>query len=822
MIEPRAGLQLGEAAGRRLIWLSAAVFVALLVGAALWSVAELTAQRRAADELMAAMTANNRVQETVLSLREAESAERDYVARGRPEDLEAYRVATQRLGRLLTQLEAEPDRGHDMGRLLEAVDAKMAWMASVVDLRTRGGADVAARASRAPEGARLMREAIDQIRRVEMAQSDDIDAMVRAETRRVGRLQVTLSLMFVALAAAALGVAVAVARLLTARSRLAEVLQEDARRQRAILESAHEGVLTIDQDGLIAAINPAGAAIFGYAPPELVGRPTSVLTGERQLAELGERQVLVKASAGGARFRVEGRRKEGGTVPVECSMTALKADEGLRYVCFLRDVSERQQIEQMKDEFVSTVSHELRTPLTSIAGSLGLVAGGAAGEISAQAARLIGIAQSNCQRLVRLINDVLDVEKLEAGRLTFHMHTLDLREVAERAVAAVRGYAEPMGGRLELAPGEAVLVNGDADRLVQVATNLLSNAARYSPRNGVVRIEVETAGRAARLSVRDSGPGVPEAFRERIFSRFVQADATDARGKSGAGLGLYIARQIADRHAGRLWYEPGPKGGAVFRLELPLATPAQMADRPGRRILLVEDEPASAAVMQALLEEEGLEVDAAATLAEARVHLSERRYGALVLDLRLPDGDGVELLRELRRGEAGPPMPILVVSGDPGRRDEPEVRAVEGVDWLQKPIELDRMTELVRAAVARSGGAGPLILHVDDDRDIRELVAESLAPLGEVVSAESLAQARAVLAERRPSVLVLDLELRDGPGVDLLEETDAPVVVFSAQDVGGEIDGRAARVLVKSRTPLSGLAEAVREVLQAADGEAGA
>src|SRR5690606_28182015 len=132
-------------------------------------------------------------------------------------DLEAYRVATQRLGRLLTQLEAEPDRGHDMGRLLEAVDAKMAWMASVVDLRTRGGADVAARASRAPEGARLMREAIDQIRRVEMAQSDDIDAMVRAETRRVGRLQVTLSLMFVALAAAALGVAVAVARLLTAR-----------------------------------------------------------------------------------------------------------------------------------------------------------------------------------------------------------------------------------------------------------------------------------------------------------------------------------------------------------------------------------------------------------------------------------------------------------------------------------------------------------------------------------------------------------------------------------------------------------------------------
>lgn len=819
MSEPRHGLHLGEAAGRRLIWITAGLFAALLVGGAVWTVGELAGQRRAAADLSHALAAADLVQAAAASLRETEAAERGYVLSGRAEHLEAYRRASQGLGLTLERLEAGGDRGHGFAPLVAAVDAKMAWMASVVDLRTRTGAPAAAAAASGPEGDRLMQAAIAEVRRVESAQADEIGAALREQSRRVGRAQATLALMFVALAAAALAVALAVARLLTARARLAELLKEDARRQRAILESAHEGVLTIDQAGRIAAINPAGAAIFGYAPEELVGQPTAVLAGE-EVADLDQRQITRKAHAGGARFRIEGRRKDGATVPVECSMTALKADEGLRYVCFLRDVSERQQIEQMKDEFVSTVSHELRTPLTSIAGSLGLVAGGAAGEISAQAARLIGIAQSNCQRLVRLINDVLDVEKLEAGRLAFHMHTVDLRHVAERALAAVRGYAEPMDVRLVLQPGEPVLVNGDSDRLVQVATNLLSNAARYSPRNGEVRIEVEAVGRSARLSVSDSGPGVPEAFRERIFSRFVQADATDARGKSGAGLGLYIARQIADRHAGQLWYEPGPEGGAVFRLELPLATPAQLADRPGRRVLLVEDEPASAAVMEALLEEEGLEVDTAATLAEARAHLSARRYGALVLDLRLPDGDGVELLRELRRGEAGPPMPILVVSGDPGRRNEPEVRAVEGVDWLQKPIDLDRMAELVRAAVGGAGADGTLILHVDDDRDIRELVAESLAPLGEVVSAESLAQARAVLAERRPSVVVLDLELRDGSGADLLVETDAPVVVFSAQDARGEIDGQAARVLVKSRTPLPGLVQAVREVLETERAEA--
>lgn len=820
MSEPRQGLNLREATGRRLIWITAGLFAALLVGGAVWTVGELAGQRRAAADLSRALAAADLVKAAAASLRETEAAERGYVLSGRAEHLEAYRQSSQALGVTLERLEAGSDRGHGFAPLVAAVDAKMAWMASVVDLRTRVGADAATAAASGPEGDRLMQAAIAEVRRVESAQAEEIGAALREQSRRVGRAQATLALMFVALAAAALGVALAVARLLTARTRLAEVLKEDARRQRAILESAHEGVLTIDQAGRIAAINPAGAAIFGYAPQELVGRPTAVLAGESEVAGLDQRQIARKAHDGGARFRIEARRKDGALVPVECSMTALKAEDGLRYVCFLRDVSERQQIEQMKDEFVSTVSHELRTPLTSIAGSLGLVAGGAAGEISAQAARLIGIAQSNCQRLVRLINDVLDVEKLEAGRLAFHMHTLDLRHVAERALAAVRGYAEPMEVRLMLVPGEPVLVNGDSDRLVQVATNLLSNAARYSPRNGEVRIEVEAVGRAARLSVSDCGPGVPEAFRERIFSRFVQADATDARGKSGAGLGLYIARQIADRHAGQLWYEPGAEGGAVFRLELPLATPAQLADRPGRRVLLVEDEPASAAVMEALLEEEGLEVDTAATLAEARAHLSARRYGALVLDLRLPDGDGVELLRELRRGEAGPPMPILVVSGDPGRRNEPEVRAVEGVDWLQKPIDLDRMAELVRAAVGGAGADGTLILHVDDDRDIRELVAESLAPLGEVVSAESLAQARTVLAERRPSVVVLDLELRDGSGADLLAETDAPVVVFSAQDARGEIDGQAARVLVKSRTPLPGLVQAVREVLEAEPAEA--
>jgi signal transduction histidine kinase len=239
----------------------------------------------------------------------------------------------------------------------------------------------------------------------------------------------------------------------------------------------------------------------------------------------------------------------------------------------LRYATERKRLERLKDEFVSTVSHELRTPLTSIAGSLGLLMGNVAGELSKPAARLLEIAHSNSERLVRLVNDILDIEKLESGRVTFNLRRVEVRVLVKQAVEEINDFAAARGVDVQLTDfGNAVTyVRADSDRLVQVMTNLLSNAVKFSaPENAVVvAVDARENPDVVRFSVRDHGPGIPLEFRPRIFERFAQADATNARRKGGTGLGLSIAKQIVDRLGGTVGFDDAPGGGTVFYVELP-------------------------------------------------------------------------------------------------------------------------------------------------------------------------------------------------------------------------------------------------------------
>jgi signal transduction histidine kinase len=248
----------------------------------------------------------------------------------------------------------------------------------------------------------------------------------------------------------------------------------------------------------------------------------------------------------------------------------------------LRYAGERKRLERMKDEFVSTVSHELRTPLTSIAGSLGLLMGNDAVGLSKSAARLLEIAHTNSARLVRLVNDILDVEKLESGRVVFDLKKTKLMPLIEQTVDAISGYAEGHGVKVRIEAATATDdVRADTDRLAQVLTNLLSNAIKFSPRDGevVIAVEKETEGNALRITVRDHGTGIPPDFKARIFERFAQADATDTRRKGGTGLGLSIAKQIVDRLGGELGFGDAPGGGTVFHVELPIWNP--MTDLAG-------------------------------------------------------------------------------------------------------------------------------------------------------------------------------------------------------------------------------------------------
>lgn len=236
------------------------------------------------------------------------------------------------------------------------------------------------------------------------------------------------------------------------------------------------------------------------------------------------------------------------------------------------ELDERRRMEELKDEFISVVSHEIRTPLTAIHGSLGLIRAGVEGEIPAPVKHLVEVAHRNSQRLVRLVGDVLDLQKIESGRMPFDIGPLELGPFLQTAIEANEAYGRDLDVSFTIAnapPGIRVLA--DADRLMQVMTNLLSNAAKFSPPRALVQVSARGGVRGARITVTDHGPGIPNEFRSRVFEKFAQADSSTTRERGGTGLGLSISKAIVERMGGRIGFETAVGAGTTFYLDLPLA-----------------------------------------------------------------------------------------------------------------------------------------------------------------------------------------------------------------------------------------------------------
>jgi DNA-binding response OmpR family regulator/nitrogen-specific signal transduction histidine kinase len=521
-----------------------------------------------------------------------------------------------------------------------------------------------------------------------------------------------------------------------------------------------------------------------------------------------------------------GHRADGTTFPLDFQLTDMPIDSRRMFVAFVRDISQRKRHERMKDEFVATVSHELRTPMTSIAGSLGLLAGGAAGALPDPAKRLLAIAHSNSQRLVRLINDILDIDKMESGKSVFALQPVELRALAEQAIEANRGFAEGYGVTVYLAADAAQgVVRVDPDRMTQVLVNLLSNAVKFSPRGQEVVVGIEHKGATIRVTVRDHGPGIPEDYRSRVFEKFVQVDASDARQKGGTGLGLSIVKQIMLRLGGDVGLESAAGGGTIFYVELPCWDRIELleTERLGRSgsalILLCEEDPDAAAVLSDRLRAAGFPTDIAYTAEEAVKGATSRSYAAILVDLQLPDSDGISLIKQLRAQPQYHNTPIVVVSADPARgRDDKRSSTLNVLDWLAKPVDTERLLRVLNRPIVRDSYVRPRILHVDDDRDVLKLVAQALGSTADVVSVESIDEARHVLDSGRFDLAVLDVGLAEGFGLDLLPDLcggdgqPIPVVVFSAQDTP-EVAARVLAVLSKSRASIDNLVTTLRRLV---------
>ncbi len=605
---------------------------------------------------------------------------------------------------------------------------------------------------------------------------------------------------------------------ISALKRAEAALQDRTRRLRAVFETAVDGIITIDDRGGIDSMNPAAESIFGYRADEVVGRNVTCLMPEpyaaqhdgylRRYLQTGERKVI------GIGRVVEGLRRDGSTFPLELAVSEMQVGGRRMFTGIVRDISERVKIERLKNEFVSTVSHELRTPLTSIRGALGLLLGGAVGEVPPKARQMLALAERNCERLTLLINDILDLEKIESGRMAFRFGSVDLGELVTQACEAHQGFADRHGIALRVDIGSNDRrVSGDPDRLQQVLANLLSNATKFSPDGGVVEVVLARRDDALRISVRDHGEGVPEAFRERIFGRFAQADSSDTRGKGGTGLGLNISRAIVERHGGRIGFDSVEGQGATFYFELPVIVDDPPADaRRGEAcsVLVCEDDPDAASVLAETLRRHGYAVTLAHSAAEARHRLAAGGHDLLLLDLLLPDEDGLALVRELRGAEATRDLPIVVLSGQADEaREATRNQALAIVDWLQKPVDSARLDAAVRRATVTA--TRPRILHVEDDPDVRRVVHGVLCGLAEIDGATDLAEARRALGSTRYDLVLLDLALPDGDGAELVPSLagHGPVVVFSADPGESASGGCFTEVLVKSTTSNSDLLSAV-------------
>ena len=371
-------------------------------------------------------------------------------------------------------------------------------------------------------------------------------------------------------------------------------LRRLSKRLETVLNSAGEGIYGVDDTDHVTFINEAGAALVGRRREEIIGQSVDVVLPAE--VDTTPRRLPAGTQPGGVRpaqsvtthspeaapvplaTRVVGRhtRADGTTFDSEWISAPIVA-EGVESgaVVVFRDVSEQRAVERMKDQFLAVVSHELRTPLTSIRGALGLLGGGAAGELPVAAGRMVDLATVSTNRLIRLVTDILDIERLAAGQMALYPQHVDTTTLVAASLQDTAASVAERRVRIDV-DGQVSRVVADPDRAIQVLTNLITNAVKFSEPGSVVEVSTTESGRSVRFEVRDHGPGLPADQLEVIFEPFRQADASDTRRHGGTGLGLAICRGLVEQHGGRIWGENHPDGGATFSFTLPLAPTEEM------------------------------------------------------------------------------------------------------------------------------------------------------------------------------------------------------------------------------------------------------
>ena len=518
--------------------------------------------------------------------------------------------------------------------------------------------------------------------------------------------------------------------------------------------------------------------------------PAAFLAALDDLTEHPERELVDEFE-----LKDSGRVFHRYTAPVRDSAGRL-----LGRVFIQREVTAEREAERLKSELVATVSHELRTPLTGILGFAELARRPALDDETR--GRYLDTVVSEAARLSGLVNDFLDLQRIETADFKLALERFDLGALLEEQVRLASPRAPDHTIELELPEGDLQLA-GDRERIGQVVANLLSNAIKYSPSGGEVAVRVEKVGSSVRVLVRDEGVGIPEAQQSQIFRKFFRVDSSDTRKIGGTGLGLALAREIVEAHGGRMGFGSVEGEGSTFWFELPAGTPAR--DRHHPRALVIEDDEGAAELLAAWLSQDGYDVETATGGDDGVRRAIKRPPDVVCLDIGLPGAvDGWQVLARLKANSATAHVPVVVCTGNNGRH---RAAALGAADFLAKPFSAELLRETIARVVPPLRGR---VLVVDDEETVRRLVIETLSGTGlELEEAADGEEALAAIAERPPNAIVLDLMMPGIDGFAVLERLHGdertrtiPVVVLTAKRLSGEerarMRARAVNLLEKS------------------------
>jgi PAS domain S-box-containing protein len=663
---------------------------------------------RSVNELLRAERLSLRVLADIESLqdalREIEVVQSDYLSSAEPALLARFETLREKVRSHLAEL-GQRVENPDQRIALPAINSAMReWLALTEEKMRQRRADAGAAAQPALSPGQLTlaqsaRGLIDEFERRHRRAIADRASGASDDAGFMGR---AIFVGFV-MAALLLGWALWAAQRNERSRRAAEAaLQVRSRELRLLVDAMPAMITYVGADRRFLFHNRRYSEWIGVPSARIDGRPVSEVVSRETYAVIAPH--LERALAGEeVSYERQEARPDGEMRDLAVAYVPHRGTGGDVLGCYalVTDVTEVKDLGRFKGEFASRMSHEVRTPMAAISGSLGLLAGGGGGPLPDAASRLVAIARENCERLVRLVDDLTDIERFEAGEVTLHLRDEDPARLLSAAVSAAAPAAGKRGVRIEAgATPPGIHVRADGERANQVLGHLLANAVQFSPDGAVVHASLETRGGVVRFSVRDQGPGVSADFVPRLFERFAQ-EAAAARGSTGRfGLGLAISKTLVERMGGRIGYEPAAGGGSVFWFELPQG--GRRKARELRRILYIEDDESIRKVGTMALETVGgFQVTGCASGAEGIARAPSAAADLILLDVMMPEMDGPQTLARLRSIPQTAATPVVFLTATVQPAEIARLRALGAADVLGKPFEPMNLPQKLREIWAR-------------------------------------------------------------------------------------------------------------------------